>query len=276
MRCRARSSRLRQAGTTSTKRNSAAFSSASFDASSIAFSSAAFSGLREVRGSAAASFSPTANSSCSSALSSTTRLTIPWLHEDRGRRARRVPAGRGLHRAKVEHLADIRASAARTSHGGRAGRRAAEGPIAAQVLAALSHTGIATTLAGRGGGSNPSRSMPAVDVYSCAAASEAHGPARPVVLDDRALLEQQVDVAEHLAQRQVGLGDRDVAPQRLRDLVRRARPLGDQPADLARAPLVQREALVDQLDVVGDRVAVAGEDELERPSRASRASSACR
>ena len=53
MRWRARSSRLRQAGTTSTKRNSAAFSSASFEASSIAFSSAAFSGLRDVRGSAA-------------------------------------------------------------------------------------------------------------------------------------------------------------------------------------------------------------------------------
>ena len=79
VRWRARSSRLRQAGTTSTKRNSAAFSSASLEASSIAFSSAAFSGLRDERGSAAASFSPTANSSCSSALSSTTRLTIPWV-----------------------------------------------------------------------------------------------------------------------------------------------------------------------------------------------------
>ena len=39
-------------------------------------------------------------------------------------------------------------------------------------------------------------------------------------------------MAEHLRQRQVGLRHRDVAPQRLRDLVRRQRPLGEQPADL--------------------------------------------
>ena len=57
----------------------------------------------------------------------------------------------------------------------------------------------------------------------------------------------------------------------LGDLVGRARPLGEQPADLARAPLVQREALVDQRAVVGDRLAVAGEDELARSiSRVSR------
>ena len=42
-------------------------------------------------------------------------------------------------------------------------------------------------------------------------------------------------MAEHLAQRQVGLRDRDVAPQRLRDLVRGPRPLGDQPARSWRA-----------------------------------------
>jgi hypothetical protein len=34
--------------------------------------------LRDDRGSAAASFSPTANSSVSNVLSSTTWLTIPW------------------------------------------------------------------------------------------------------------------------------------------------------------------------------------------------------
>ena len=53
VRWRARSSRLRQAGTTSTNRNSAAFSSASAEARSIAFSSNAFSGFR-VTGIAAA------------------------------------------------------------------------------------------------------------------------------------------------------------------------------------------------------------------------------
>ena len=52
VRWRARSSSERQAGTTSTKRNSAAFSSASCEASSIAFSSAALSGLRVAAGSA--------------------------------------------------------------------------------------------------------------------------------------------------------------------------------------------------------------------------------
>ena len=46
MRWRARSSSLRHAGTTSTKRNSAALSSASGEARSIALSSTAFSGLR--------------------------------------------------------------------------------------------------------------------------------------------------------------------------------------------------------------------------------------
>ena len=44
----------------------------------------------------------------------------------------------------------------------------------------------------------------------------------------------------------------------------------DQPADLARAPLVHPEALVDQRRVVVERVAVAGEDELDRLSRVSR------
>ncbi len=69
VRCRARSSRLRQAGTTSTKRNSAAFNSASEEARSIALSSSTFSGLRVV-GNAAASRRPTSNSSRSSAPSS--------------------------------------------------------------------------------------------------------------------------------------------------------------------------------------------------------------
>src|SRR4051812_30475839 len=45
--------------------------------------------------------------------------------------------------------------------------------------------------------------------------AEPHDPARLFLLDHAALLEQKVDVAEHLAQGQVGLGDRDVTPQRL-------------------------------------------------------------
>src|SRR3954454_13509823 len=65
VRWRARSSRLRHAGTTSTKRNSAALSSASEEARSIALSSITSSGLRVV-GRAAASRRPTSNSSRSS------------------------------------------------------------------------------------------------------------------------------------------------------------------------------------------------------------------
>src|SRR3954447_8236957 len=91
---------------------------------------------------------------------------------------------------------------------------------------------------------------------------EAHDAAR-LALRHAALLDEQVDVAEHLAEREVGLRDRDVAPQRLGDLVGRAGALLDQPADLARAPVVEREALVDQLHVVGDGVAVPGEDDLD-------------
>src|SRR3954453_9967493 len=63
VRWRARSSSERQAGTTSTKRNSAALSSASCAASSIALSSAALSGWRVGFGGAAASRVPTSWSS---------------------------------------------------------------------------------------------------------------------------------------------------------------------------------------------------------------------
>src|SRR5215217_9051214 len=76
VRWRARSSRLRQAGTTSTKRKRAALSSASRDAKSIALSSSAFSGRRDEDGIAFASRSPTSYNRCSSALSSTTGPTI--------------------------------------------------------------------------------------------------------------------------------------------------------------------------------------------------------
>ena len=49
---------------------------------------------------------------------------------------------------------------------------------------------------------------------------EAHDAA-VALLDDPPVADEQVDVPEHLRQRQVGLRDRDVAPQRLRDLVGR-------------------------------------------------------
>ena len=68
---------------------------------------------------------------------------------------------------------------------------------------------------------------------------------------------------EHLRQRQVGLGDGDVAPQLDRDLVRGARLGGDQAVDLLGAAVVHAEALVDQRGVVGDRLAVARQHERE-------------
>jgi hypothetical protein len=70
VRWRARSSVERQAGTTSTKRNSAALSSSSEEVRSIAFVSIALIGCRAVEGSAAASSDPTENSSRSSLASS--------------------------------------------------------------------------------------------------------------------------------------------------------------------------------------------------------------
>src|SRR3954463_3411311 len=72
VRWRARSSSERHAGTTSTKRKSAARSSASWEASSIALSSSARSGLPRVLGSAAARSRPTARIA-SSELCCTTR-----------------------------------------------------------------------------------------------------------------------------------------------------------------------------------------------------------
>src|SRR3954454_3767368 len=84
---------LRQAGTTSTKRNSAALSSASREARSIALSSSALNGWRVFDGSALASREPTANSSSSSALSSITDPTIPGAGRDSGGRRDRPSGG---------------------------------------------------------------------------------------------------------------------------------------------------------------------------------------
>ena len=55
-----------------------------------------------------------------------------------------------------------------------------------------------------------------------------------------AFVDQQVGVADHLGEGEEGLGDGDVAPDRLRQLVAGARPLGDQAVDLLLAPLVAR------------------------------------
>jgi hypothetical protein len=56
----------------------------------------------------------------------------------------------------------------------------------------------------------------------------------------------------------------DVAPDRLGDLIGVAGLLGDQLVDLLLAPVVLGDAVVDQGDVVSDRVAVAGEDDIAR------------
>src|SRR5215210_7198116 len=78
------------------------------------------------------------------------------------------------------------------------------------------------------------------------------------------LIGVQVDVPEHLREGQERLGDGDVAPQLLGDLIGGARPLRDQLEDLLRPPPVKRDALVDQGAVVGDRVAVSWEDDPRR------------
>jgi hypothetical protein len=63
-----------------------------------------------------------------------------------------------------------------------------------------------------------------------------------------AALDEQVEVAEHLRQRQVGLRHRDVAPHLLSDGVGGQRPgVGEQAPDLACSPLVHAKAVVDEL-----------------------------
>src|ERR1700742_1504492 len=69
-------------------------------------------------------------------------------------------------------------------------------------------------------------------------------------------LQQQVDVTEHLRQREERLRHRDVAPHHLSDLEPGLRPVGQDPGDLRRAPLVALEPVVDQRAMVLDDVAV--------------------
>ena len=99
----------------------------------------------------------------------------------------------------------------------------------------------------------------------------------PLDLAHAAVVQQQVDVAEHLGQRQVGLRDRDVAEQRLRELVAGARALGDQARRSSpRAGAWNSKPLVDQRDVVGDRLAVARTARSRPAARASCAATRCR
>ena len=93
------------------------------------------------------------------------------------------------------------------------------------------------------------------------------GHATVVVLDDMPVVAQQVDMAEDLRQRQVGLRHGDVAPHRLRQLVRGARLVGDEPEQLARPALVQPEALLDQRGVLVDLLAVPGSTRTTSISR---------
>src|SRR5437867_3882871 len=89
-------------------------------------------------------------------------------------------------------------------------------------------------------------------------------PDQPVVGDlaHPTVRDQQVDVPNHLGEGEKGLGDGHVSPELLGDLVGRVRALGDQGEDLLGAAAVQLEALVDQGSVIGDRLAVAREDDL--------------
>ena len=60
------------------------------------------------------------------------------------------------------------------------------------------------------------------------------------------------------------LGHGDIAPDLLGHRVGRPGPLGDDPLDLVEPALFGGHAAVDQADVVGDRVAVAGEHQIDR------------
>ena len=104
---------------------------------------------------------------------------------------------------------------------------------------------------------------------------EADHPAG-LVLGHLAALEQQVDVAEHLAEREERLRDGDVAPQRLRDLVRGQR-LARRAArgSCARGARASRSAR--RSAPRGRRTARRGRAAPARPpSRASRAARPCR
>src|SRR4051794_452011 len=104
--------------------------------------------------------------------------------------------------------------------GGRARGRAARAGTC-RATAARTSTARPAPAPGAGGSVAARRSR------SCSRRPEAHDRA-VVLLDDRAALGEQVDVAEDLRQREEGLRERDVPPQALRDLVGTERLVGDE------------------------------------------------
>ena len=84
-------------------------------------------------------------------------------------------------------------------------------------------------------------------------------------------------MAEHLAERQVGLRDRDVAPQRLRDLVRACAAARRSARAILRARrscIAKRSSI--SVDVVGERRRRGRGGRARSASRASRAATPCR
>jgi hypothetical protein len=82
------------------------------------------------------------------------------------------------------------------------------------------------------------------------------------------LVDQEVGMADYLGEGEEGLGDGDVAPDRLGQLVAAAGLLGNQLVDLLLAALVLGDPVVDQGNVVDYRLAAAvayGADDEQHP-----------
>ena len=154
----------------------------------------------------------------------------------------------------------------------------AEHGAGVEVLATLEGHPVAARQGSRAGGQLPRRAghrrppAPAVPgargaalrATAAGATTAAEADDAVALLFDRAAVsQQQVDVAQDLRERQVGLGDRHVAPQLVGDLVGGAGLLGDQPVDLLGTAVVHPEAFVDQGHVVADRPPVAGQHEIQ-------------
>ena len=65
-------------------------------------------------------------------------------------------------------------------------------------------------------------------------------------LTHASVVDQQVEVADHLREGEERLGDRDVAPQRLCQVIARPRLLGDQAVELLGPSFVQGKAVGDR------------------------------
>src|SRR5579884_284838 len=117
---------------------------------------------------------------------------------------------------------------------------------------------------------NRPRTVPSMDgrclrCYSSDGAErlETRDPAR-LPLDRLTRLNQQVQVSEHLREGQVGLRDSDVAPHLQRDLIGAQSLAVEDLQHAGSAPAMHAQPLVDQLDVLEDRIAVTGQDETRR------------